>query len=126
MWRNVAATIAGAPTLGRVRVAGSQPLVWSSVPSIQSSVARRVALSLVNRRQLGAADFDTAVSGAVSLSEDARKTLLAAYQERKRTELTHPFLKEKTTLGLMPFIQAALLARRLRDDLDGYPPFVWR
>lgn len=105
---------------------GRPSLALDLMEELRPVLADRVALSLVNRRQLDAADFDTAVSGAVSLTDDARKTLLTAYQERKRTELTHPFIKEKTTFGLMPFIQAALLARRLRDDLDGYPPFVWR
>ena len=105
---------------------GRPSLALDLMEELRPVLADRVALSLVNRRQLGSADFETAVSGAVSLSDDARKAVLTAYQERKRTELTHPFLKEKTTLGLTPFIQATLLARRLRDDLDGYPPFVWR
>ncbi len=105
---------------------GRPSLALDLMEELRPVVADRVALSLVNRRQLGAADFDTAVSGAVSLSDEARKTVLTAYQERKRTELIHPFLKDKTTLGLTPFIQATLLARRLRGDLDGYPPFVWR
>ena len=105
---------------------GRPSLALDLMEELRPVVADRVALSLVNRRQLGAADFDTAVSGAVSLSDEARKTVLSTYQERKRTELMHPFLKDKTTLGLTPFIQATLLARRLRGDLDGYPPFVWR
>ena len=105
---------------------GRPSLALDLMEELRPVLADRVALSLVNRRQLGATDFDTAVSGAVSLSDDARKVVLTAYQDRKRTELTHPFLKEKTTLGVTPFIQATLLARRLRGDLDGYPPFVWR
>ncbi len=105
---------------------GRPSLALDLMEELRPVVADRVALSLVNRRQVGAADFDTAVSGAVSLSDEARKTVLSTYQERKRTELIHPFLKDKTTLGLTPFIQATLLARRLRGDLDGYPPFVWR
>ena len=60
------------------------------------------------------------------MKDGARKTVLVAYQERKKDELGHPFLKEKTTLGLVPFVQATLLARHLRGDLDGYAPFVWR
>ena len=105
---------------------GRPSLALDLMEEFRPILADRVALSLVNRRQLGATDFDTALSGAVSLSDDARKTVLTAYQERKRTELRHPFLEEKTTLGLVPFVQATLLARRLRGDLDGYPPFVWR
>ena len=105
---------------------GRPSLALDLMEELRPILADRVALSLVNRRQLGAGDFDTALSGAVSLTDDARKTVLTAYQERKKTELTHPFLKEKTTLGLTPFVQATLLARRLRGDLDGYPPFIWR
>ena len=89
-------------------------------------LADRLALSLINRRQLVARDFETAVSGAVKLREDARKAVLVAYQERKKDELVHPFIEEKTTLGLVPFLQANLMARHLRNDLDGYPPFLWR
>jgi CRISPR-associated protein Cas1 len=89
-------------------------------------LADRVALSLINRRQLSDRDFGKAVSGAVSLSEAGRKTVLVAYQDRKKDELKHPFLGEKTTLGLVPFVQAQLLSRRLRGDLDGYPPFIWK
>ncbi|MDE0239859.1 MAG: type I-C CRISPR-associated endonuclease Cas1c [bacterium] len=105
---------------------GRPSLALDLMEELRPVLADRVALSLVNRRQLGSEDFDKALSGAVSLADDARKAVLTAYQERKRTELTHPFLKEKTTLGLVPFVQASLLARCLRNDLDGYPPFVWR
>ena len=62
----------------------------------------------------------------MKLREDARKAVLVAYQERKKDELVHPFIEEKTTLGLVPFLQANLMARHLRNDLDGYPPFLWR
>ena len=89
-------------------------------------LADRLTLSLLNRRQISAGDFETAVSGAVRLRDDARKIVLVAYQERKKDELTHPFLKERTTLGLVPYVQANLLARQLRGDIDGYPPFLWR
>ena len=89
-------------------------------------LADRLALSLINRRQLVARNFETAVSGAVKLRDDARKAVLVAYQERKKDELVHPFIEEKTTLGLVPFLQANLMARHLRNDLDGYPPFLWR
>ena len=105
---------------------GRPSLALDLMEELRPVLADRVALTLVNRRQLDAADFDTVVSGAVSLSDGARKTVLTAYQERKRAELIHPFLKEKMTLGLAPFIQATLLARKMRGDLDGYPPFVWR
>jgi CRISP-associated protein Cas1 len=89
-------------------------------------LADRIALTLINRRQLSTSDFRRLENGAVLLTDPGRKAALIAYQERKRDELTHPFIGEAVTLGLIPHIQAQLLARHLRGDLDGYPPFVWR
>lgn len=86
----------------------------------------RLALSLINRRQIGEKDFQTMDNGAVLLREEARKTVLVAYQERKREELRHVFLGEKVEIGLLPHLQAQLLARHLRGDLDAYPPFLWK
>ena len=105
---------------------GRPSLALDLMEELRPVLADRLALSLINRRQLSARDFNAAVSGAVTMREDARKTVLVAYQKRKKDEITHPFLKEKTTFGLVPFVQASLLARRLRSDLDGYPPFLWR
>ena len=65
-------------------------------------------------------------SGAVTMDDATRKQLLVAYQERKKDEITHPFMQEKIPLGLVPFAQATLLARRLRGDIDAYPPFIWK
>ena len=89
-------------------------------------LADRMTLSLINRQQVGERDFVQMDSGAVQMREDARKTVLVAYQERKREELRHAFLEEKAPLGLFPFLQAQLLARHLRGDLDAYPPFLWK
>ncbi|MCK2185207.1 type I-C CRISPR-associated endonuclease Cas1c [Halomonas getboli] len=86
----------------------------------------RLALSLINRRQLREKDFIIAESGGVTLTEEARKTVLTAYQERKREELNHTFMGEKAPIGMLPFLQAQLLARHLRGDLDAYPPFLWK
>ena len=105
---------------------GRPSLALDLMEELRPILADRLTLSLLNRRQISAGDFETAVSGAVRLREDARKMVLVAYQERKKDELMHPFLKEKTTLGLVPYVQANLLARQLRGDLDGYPPFLWR
>ena len=105
---------------------GRPSLALDLMEELRPVLADRLVLSLINRRQLSASDFETAMSGAVTLREDARKTVLVAYQERKKDGLMHPFLKEKTTFGLVPFVQAMLMARRLRGDLDGYPPFLWR
>jgi CRISPR-associated protein Cas1 len=89
-------------------------------------LADRLALSLLNRKQLNARDFETQESGAVLLRDAARKAVLTAWQERKQEEITHPFLGEKTTVGLLVHLQARLLARHLRGDLDAYPPFLWK
>lgn len=88
--------------------------------------ADRVALSLINRRQLNSKDFKIFENGAVLLREDARKTLLQVWQERKREEITHPILQEKMPLGLVPLMQARLLARHLRGDFEHYLPFLWK
>lgn len=89
-------------------------------------LADRLALSLVNRQQLGDADFVQREGGAVLLDGDARKTVVVAFQERKQDELTHPMLAESVPLGLVPLIQARLLARHLRGEADHYPPFTLR
>lgn len=88
--------------------------------------ADRLALSLINRRQLAATDFTESESGAVLLKDDARKKVLVAYQERKRELVRHTFTNETVELGLFPWIQAQLLARFLRGDIDAYPPFIWK
>jgi CRISPR-associated protein Cas1 len=86
----------------------------------------RLALSLINLRQVQDKGFKKSDSGAVLMSDDTRKTVLVAYQERKQEEIIHPFLDEKVSIGLLFHIQALLLARHLRGDLDGYPPFIWK
>lgn len=86
----------------------------------------RLVLSLINLRQLDARRFRVVETGAVLLDDEGRKEVLVAYQKRKQEEIVHPFLGEKTTVGLLPHLQAVLLARYLRGDLDGYPPFLWR
>ena len=86
--------------------------------------ADRLALSLINRGQVTADDFFLREGGGVSLEVDARKTVVVAYQERKREELTHPLLAQSVPLGLMPLVQARLLARAIREDAAPYVPFV--
>ena len=89
-------------------------------------LADRLALTLVNRRQIAMGDFVVEEAGGVRLTDEARKRVLVAWQERKRDELRHPFLDEAMPLGLVPHAQAQMLARHLRGDLDGYPAFVWK
>ena len=89
-------------------------------------MADRLAVSLVNLGQIHGDDFIVSDGGAVRMSDAARKTLLIAYQKRKQDEITHPFVEEKMSLGLLFHIQALLFARYLRDELDGYPPIIWK
>lgn len=105
---------------------GRPSLALDLLEEFRPLLADRLALSLLNRKQLNERHFVTLDNGAVSLKEDARKTVLTAYQERKREELRHAFLEEKIPIGLFPAIQAQLLARHLRGDLEAYPPFLWK
>ncbi len=86
--------------------------------------ADRLALTLINRGQLRADDFMVREGGGVSLQPNARKAVVVAYQERKKDEITHPLLAQSVPLGLVPLVQARLMARALRDDAAPYVPFV--
>ena len=104
--------------------AGRPSLALDLMEEFRACLADRVALSLVNLRQLGARDFSVSESGVVSISADARKSVLMAWQKKKQETIMHPFLEEKVPIGLLPHLQALLLARHLRGDLDAYPPFI--
>jgi len=105
---------------------GRPSLALDLMEELRPVLADRLALSLLNRRQLRRGDFETRDGGAVLLSDAGRKTVLTAWQERKKEERRHPFLDETAPLGLVPYLQAQLLARHLRGDLDGYPPWFWK
>ncbi len=105
---------------------GRASLALDLMEELRPVLADRLALSLVNRRQLTAGDFVVEEAGGVRLTDEARKQVLVAWQERKRDELRHPFLGETAPLGLVAHLQAQLLARHLRGDLDGYPAFIWK
>lgn len=105
---------------------GRPGLALDLVEEFRPFLADRLALSLVNRQQLKDKDFAKTESGAVRMSDEARKKLLQAYQERKQEKILHPFIEERVPIGLLPHVQAMLFARYLRGDLDGYPPFFWR
>lgn len=105
---------------------GRASLALDLMEELRPVLADRLALSLINRRQLGPSDFIVEDGGAVLLKEDARKAVLVAWQDRKKDELKHPFLGETVTVGLIAHIQAQLLSRHLRGDLDGYPAFIWK
>lgn len=105
---------------------GRPGLALDVMEELRPILADRLALSLVNLRQVCASGFQTGESGAVVMTDETRKTVIGAYQRRKEEVITHPFLDERTTIGFVPHLQARLLARHLRGDLDGYPPFLWR
>lgn len=105
---------------------GRPSLALDLMEELRPVLADRLALSLINRRQLRSDDFIVQEGGAVLMSDDARRTVLTAWQERKREERIHPFIEEKAPLGLVPYLQAQMLARHLRGDLDAYPPWFWK
>lgn len=105
---------------------GRPSLALDLMEELRPVLADRLAMSLVNRRQLTSKDFETREGGAVLLSDDGRKCALTAWQERKKEERMHPFLEERMPLGLVPYVQAQMLARHLRGDLDVYPPWFWK
>ena len=86
----------------------------------------RFVISLINKRIINNDDFEKKEDGAVLLSEDGRKVFLTHWQNRKQDVVMHPFLKEKVEWGLLPYIQALLLSRYIRGDLDEYPMLLWR
>jgi len=105
---------------------GRRSLALDIMEELRAPLADRFVLKLINTRQLAGTDFIQKESGGVILKDEARRTLLAAWQSRKQEMLEHPFLKEKIEWGIVPHAQALLLARFLRGDLDEYPPFMWK
>jgi CRISPR-associated protein Cas1 len=105
---------------------GRAGLALDLMEELRPVLADRATLSLFNRRQLDAKSFKTFENGAVLLADDARKTVLQVWQERKQEEIVHPVLGEKIPLGLLPRVQAQLLARHLRGDLPAYLPYLWK
>lgn len=105
---------------------GRPSLALDLIEEFRPVLADRLVLSLINRRQVQASGFVRSETGGVTMDDDTRKAVLVAYQERKNEELKHPFIGEDTTVGMLPHLQALMLARLLRDDLDGYPAFIWR
>jgi len=104
---------------------GRPSLALDMMEELRPVFADRLALTLVNRKQINGKGFTRKESGGVLMDDNTRKTVLAAWQKRKQEEIVHPFLKERIPFGLIPHVQAMLLARYLRGDLDAYPPFFW-
>jgi CRISPR-associated protein Cas1 len=104
---------------------GRPSLALDLMEELRPVFADRLALSLVNLKQVSGKGFTQKESGGILMDDETRKKVLTAWQDRKKDEILHPFLKERISFGLIPHVQAMLLARHLRGDLDAYPPFFW-
>ncbi len=104
---------------------GRPSLALDLMEELRPVFGDRLVLSLVNRKQVTGKGFVQKESGGILMDDETRKTVLTAWQERKKEEVIHPYLKERIPFGLIPHVQAMLLARFLRGDLDAYPPFFW-
>jgi CRISP-associated protein Cas1 len=105
---------------------GRPALALDLMEELRAPFADRLVLSLINRKQIQPQDFVTRPGGAVHLVDDARRTLLAAYQNRKQEEVQHQIIDSKAPFGLISHVQARLLARHLRGDVPSYQPFIQR
>lgn len=105
---------------------GRESLSLDLMEELRAPFADRFVLSLINLKKIKADDFEETQSDAVILSEKGRKVFLSAWQDRKKEKITHPYLQEKIEWGLVPHVQALLLARTIRGDLEEYPPFLWK
>ncbi len=103
---------------------GRHALALDLLEEYRAIFGDRLAFTLINRGQIGKKDFDFNPGGSVLLNDRGRKTLLVAYQERKKEQLTHPVLEQKVEIGLIPILQARFLARHLRGDIDDYVPYL--
>ena len=105
---------------------GRRSLAVDMVEEFRSVLCDRFVLTLINKRLVSSDDFVKREDGAVLLTEDGRKNFFSAWQKRKSEELKHPFLEEKVEWGMLPYVQAMLLSRYIRGDIDCYPPFMWK
>ncbi|MDR2104302.1 MAG: type I-C CRISPR-associated endonuclease Cas1c [Deferribacteraceae bacterium] len=129
--RDIAAALQGVgldPQAGFLHAdrSGRDSLALDILEEFRAWFADRLVLSLINRKQVKLSDFTVEASGAVRLSDEARKLLLNSIQERKQENIIHPFIAEETPVGLLPHLQAQLLARHIRGDIKEYPPFLAR
>lgn len=105
---------------------GRTSLAQDLMEELRPCMADRFVLTLINNRIVTAQDFVHQENGSVLLTDEARKKVQQEWQIKKKDKIIHPYLKEKIEWGLLPYFQAMLLARYLREDIDGYPPFLWR
>jgi CRISPR-associated protein Cas1 len=105
---------------------GRPSLALDIMEELRAYMADRVVLNLINLRQVNEKDFESRETGEIRISDSARKTVITAYQKRKDETIEHPFLGEKSSIGLLPHVQSVLMARYIRGDLETYPPFYTR
>lgn len=105
---------------------GRPSLALDLMEELRPVLADRLVLTLINRRQVQGAGFTEQDGGGIAMDDATRKQVIAAWQTRKQEEIEHPYLKERIPIGLVPHVQALLLARYLRGGLDAYPAFFWR
>ena len=105
---------------------GRPGLALDMMEEFRPFLAERITLSLINLKQVNDKGFKKAEAGGVLMNDETRKEVLVAYQNRKQDEIIHPFIDEKVTIGLLFHVQALLMARYIRGDIDGYPPFIWK
>lgn len=105
---------------------GRKSLALDLMEELRPCLADRFVITLINNKHIDRKDFLFDDNGTVLLTDEGRRCFFRFWQEHKRKEITHPYLKEKVAWGLVPFVQAQLLARYLREDLDAYPPFLWK
>ncbi len=105
---------------------GRPGLALDLMEEFRSAIADRLVLSLINRKQVSPKGFTKTSGGAVTMDVDTRKLVIAEYQKRKQESILHHYIDESVQIGLLFFVQANLMARFIRGDIDGYPPFFWR
>lgn len=105
---------------------GRPSLALDLMEELRAALADRLVLSLINRRQVQGSGFTEQDGSGIQMDDATRKQVVSAWQSRKQDEIEHPFLKERIPLGLVPYVQALLLARHIRGGLDAYPAFLWR
>lgn len=105
---------------------GRRSLALDLMEELRAPLADRFVITMINNKQVCASDFVKQDNGAILMKDETRKKIISAWQKKKQEELTHPFLKEKISWGLVPYVQSLLLARHLRGDLEEYPPFLWK
>ena len=105
---------------------GRKSLALDLVEELRSVMADRFVLTQINLKTIRKDGFTKKENGAVVMDDNTRKIFLTAWQKKKQEMITHPFLEEKVEWGMVPFVQAMLLARHLRGDLEEYPPFFWK